>query len=142
MQHHLAIVQHQNLTWYVHIPELQLSTSVAKPSDAHDAAARLVAVAAGVAMGEVRVEARLVRPGDALVSTVSSPVRARHFDGVWRDGQRRGWVRQPDKSWRALISYVVDGVQWERTMAVGQFQPLGSVGESPLASPSPVSNVT
>ncbi len=91
-----------------------------KPSDAHDAAARLVAVAAGVGMGEVQVEARLVRAGDALVSTVPSPVRARHFDGVSHDGQRKGWVRQPDKSWRALICYVIDGVQWERTMTAGQ----------------------
>ena len=128
---HVAIVEHQDLTWYVPVPDLQLSTPVDKPGDAHDAAARLVAVAAGVDMGEVQVEARLLRAGDVLVSTVSSPVRARHLDGVWHDGQRKGWVRQPDKSWRALICYVIDGVQWERTMTAGQFQPIGSIGEIP-----------
>lgn len=128
---HVAIVERQDLTWYVHIPELQLGTPVDEPSDAHDAAARLVAAAAGVSMGEVQVEVRLVRTGDVLVSTVPSPVRARHFDGVWHDGERGGWVRQPDRSWRALICYVVDGVRWERTMTVGQFRPLGSVGKVP-----------
>ncbi|MCF6509816.1 hypothetical protein E9549_20840 [Blastococcus sp. MG754426] len=127
----MALVERQALTWYVHIPELQLSTPVKEPNAAHDAAARLLADAAGVAIGEVQVDARLIRSGDVLVSTVSSPVRARHFDGVWHHGQRRGWVRQADKSWRALICYVVDGIQWERTMAVRQFQPLSKVEKIP-----------
>lgn len=119
---HVAIVERRDLTWSVHIPELQVCTPVDEPSNAHAAAARLIAAAAGGVTGTVDV--RLVRAGDLLVSTESTPVRARHFDGIWHDGQRRGWVRQFDRSWRALICYVVDGVQWERTMTAGQFQPL------------------
>jgi len=77
----------------------------------------------------MRVAVHLVRGSDVLVATPSSPVAARHIDGVWHAGQRRGWVRQADKSWRALVCYVVDGVQWERPLSAGQCAPLSGHGK-------------
>jgi hypothetical protein len=124
---HIAIVERHDMTWHVHVPELSLSASVDQPSDAFDAAARLLAEAADLAPGEVQVDVRLVRASDLLVSTASSPVRARHFDGAWHTGQCTGWVRQANRSWRALVCYVIDGVRWERILSMGQFVPVGGV---------------
>lgn len=138
---HVAIVERQNLTWYMHIPELRLATAIDDPSDASGVASRLLAEAVGLVPGEVRVAVHLVGPSEMLVSTASSPVTARHFDGVWHAGQRRGWVRQADASWRALVCYVVDGVQWERTLGMGQFWTLAGDGQ-PLWPLSPASGRT
>lgn len=127
---HVAIIERHELTWYMHVPELRLGTAIDHPSDAASVASRLLAEAAGQIPGEVRVAVHLVGPSQMLVSTASSPVTARHFDGVWHAGQCRGWVRQADASWRALVCYVVDGVQWERTLGRGQFDTLNDHGTS------------
>lgn len=121
---HVAIVERHQRTWFVHVPELQIGMPIDDPNEAPDTAARLIAETAGLAPGEVQIAVRLVRQSDVLVSTASSPVRARHFDGAWHAGHRRGWVRQANKSWRAVVCYVIDGVQWERALNPGQFASL------------------
>lgn len=128
---HVAIVERHDLTWYMHIPELGIGTAIDGLSDASGVAAMLLAEAAGLATAEVPVAVHLAGKSQMLVSTASSPVTALHFDGVWHVGQRRGWVRQADASWRALVCYVVDGVQWERTLGMGQFGTLGGHGKPP-----------
>ena len=129
MEHVAILERHDDLTWYVHIPELQLGATIDEPGAAPSAAARLLAAADGRAPAEMQVAVHLVRRSDVLVATPCSPVAARHIDGVWHAGQRRGWVRQADESWRALVCYVVDGVQWERPLSAGQFAPLGGHGK-------------
>jgi hypothetical protein len=118
---HIAILEYQPSTWYVHVPAIGTGVAVGEPSAACDSAARLIARTTGCAPGELLMAVRLVRTSDVLVSVASSPVNARHVDGVRHLGQCRGWIRQADRSWRALISYVVDGVQWERALSLNQF---------------------
>jgi hypothetical protein len=50
---------------------LSLSASIDQPSDASSAATRLLAEAAGLVSGEVRVDVRLLRASDLIVFTAS-----------------------------------------------------------------------
>ncbi len=70
----------------------------------------------GVAIDPQHVEVLQPADGDMLLPAAPVEVSILHDDGAWYPGRQVGWLRQRDRSWRALVCYLVAGVQWERAL--------------------------
>jgi hypothetical protein len=112
----VVIIEDRLGDWYLHVPALDLGLPVNSPADAPLSAARLVSAATGAAIDPNQVE--VLRPANSEVLLPATPaeVTIRHDDGALYSGRHVGWLRQRDRSWRALVCYLVAGVQWERAL--------------------------
>jgi hypothetical protein len=73
----------------------------------------------GVAIDPQQVEVLQPADGDMLLPAAPVEVSILHDDGACYPGRHVGWLRQRDRSWRALVCYLVAGVQWERAVPAG-----------------------
>jgi hypothetical protein len=108
--------------WYMHVPAMDLGVRVNSPADAPLSAARLLSAATGAAIDPVQVVVLRPASRELLIPATPADVVIRHDDGAWYSGRHVGWLRQRDRSWRALVCYLVAGVQWERVLPATQLK--------------------
>jgi hypothetical protein len=111
-----VIMESRRLGWYMHVPALDRGLPVSSPEDAPMRAARFHWAETGVALDPQHVEVLRPADGDILLPAGPAEVAILHVDGAWYPGSHVGWLRQQDRSWRALVCYRVAGVQWERAV--------------------------
>ena len=113
---YVAIVERRLLGWYIYLPALGTEGSVPQPNDVHASAHALAAAATGLSPSEVQVSLHLSVQSNTVLPAPPMDVEVQHTDGTWRAAQQSGWVRQPDRSWRALVDYPADGATWKRAI--------------------------
>ena len=111
-----VIMESRRADWYMHVPALDRSLRVNSPADAPMRAAIIHWAETGVAIDPQHVEVLQPAAGDMLLPAGPLEVSILHDDGAWYPGRHVGWLRQRDRSWRALVCYLVAGVQWERVL--------------------------
>lgn len=116
---HVVVMEKRLADWGMHVPAIDLCLPVNSPADAPLFAARLLSTATGAAVGPDQVEVLLSDRSQILFPATPVEVGIRHHDGAWYPGRHVGWLRQPNRSWRALVCYLVAGVQWERAVPAG-----------------------
>ena len=109
---HVVIVERRLSDWYMYVPALDGGISLRSPADAPLRAAGLLWAESGVVVDPRHVEVLWPNSGDMLLPATPADVEILHDDGAWYPGAHVGWLRQRDRSWRALACYVVAGVQW------------------------------
>lgn len=111
-----VIMESRRADWYMHVPVLDRSFRVNSPADAPMRAARFHWAETGVAIDPQHVEVLQPADGDVLLPAAPMEISILHDDGACYPGRHVGWLRQRDRSWRALVCYLVAGVQWERAL--------------------------
>jgi hypothetical protein len=109
-------MENRRADWYMHVPALDRSLRVSSPADAPMRAAHFHWTETGVAIDPQHVEVLQPAVGDMLLPAAPMEVSILHDDGACYPGRHVGWLRQRDRSWRALVCYLVAGVQWERAL--------------------------
>jgi hypothetical protein len=131
------VIMERRLTdWYMHLPAVDRCLPVSSPADAPRRAARFLSAETGAAVDPQHVEVLQPVAGDVLLPATPAEVAILHDDGAWYPGRRVGWLRQRDRSWRALVCYVVAGVQWERTLPASRLNRAARPVSTGLACPS------
>ena len=113
---YVVIMEDRPHGWYMHVPAMDRHLRVTSPADAPLRLACLHWAETGVALNPEHVEVLQPANGEVLLPATPADVEILHDDGAWYSGRHVGWLRQRDRSWRALVCYLVAGVQWERTL--------------------------
>ena len=129
-----VIMESRRAGWYMHVPALDRSLPVNSPADAPRRAAHFHWAETGVAIDPQQVEVLQPATGAMLLPAAPMDVSILHDDGACYPGRHVGWLRQRDRSWRALVCYLVAGVQWERAVPAGR---LNSSGKAVTGGPRP-----
>jgi len=128
-----VILESRRVDWYMHVPALNRGLRANSPADAPMRAAHLHWAETGEAIDPQHVDVLQAAAGDILLPAAPLEVSILHQDGACYPGRHIGWLRQRDRSWRALVCYLVAGVQWERALPASRLAIVGGPSTSPSA---------